>query len=165
MGEPTPNLLLRQWAVTDEKIQTWNDYNANLLSLDEKLTNTQTVLWTGANYPAGAPASPIIPTKKLSECRNGWILRWSDFDTGVGSNEYDFFETYISKNRGVELSSKASLFVIPTSLSTTVSSYVNKRLYIYDDKIVGHDDNSATGNGSSPTYGSNDVVLRAVVEF
>jgi hypothetical protein len=34
-----------------------------------------------------------------------------------------------------------------------------KKLYVYDDKLVGHDDNKSADNGS------NDVVLRAVVEY
>ncbi|SMQ75977.1 hypothetical protein SAMN05444673_2595 [Bacillus sp. OV166] len=167
MGEPTPNLLLKQWAATDEKITTWTDYNNNLLAIDEKITklieNAQTVLWTGAGYPPAA--STITPTKKLSECKNGWILRWSDYDPGVGSNDYDFYESPVFKQRGVSANGKSEMFEIPTSLSATTSSYVNKRLYIYDDKIVGHDDNSVGGNGSSASYGSNDVVLREIVEF
>lgn len=164
MGAPTPNLLLKQWESTDEKIQTWTDYNSNLLTLDAKLANVQTVLWTGAGYPPAS--STITPTKKLSECRNGWILLWSDFDTGTGSNDYDFFETTVCKYRGTGIfNGKTGLFIIPTSLNTTQSSYVNKRLAIYDDKIIGHDDNVATGNGSNPSYGSNDVCLRAVLEW
>ncbi|MBT2735131.1 hypothetical protein [Bacillus sp. ISL-7] len=163
MGTPTPNLLLKQWQATDTKLQTWTDYNETLNILDTEITTIkayeQNVLWTGASYPSGAPAAPVVPTKKLSECRNGWIICWSDYNPGEGSNDYDFVTNVIPKWYGAAMNGKSHLFTIPIGLSSTEYTITNKRLYIYDDKIVGHDDNSAA------TIIANDAVIRAILEW
>jgi hypothetical protein len=116
----------------------------------------QTSLWAGAAYMVAS--STVTPTKKLSQCKHGWILVWSDYDPGVGANDYDFIYSYIPKYAGV-LNGKSHLFPLPISLSSTAYASTGKRLYIYDDKLVGHDDNSASGSNT------NDVCLRAVLEW
>ena len=92
---------------------------------------TQTSLWTGAAYPAAV--TTITPTKTLSNCKNGWVLVWSDYVAGVGSNDYDFFYSYVPKytSAGGTVPNGAShLYTIATSLNSTKSDYANKRLYI-----------------------------------
>jgi hypothetical protein len=157
----TPNLLLKQWQATDTKLQTWTDYNENLNKLDTEIAKlyVQDALWTGAGYPPGPPASALVPTKKLSECQNGWIIIWSDYDPGVGSNDYDFVTHVIPKWYGTAMNGKSHLFTIPIALSASTYTLTNKRLYIYDDKIVGHDDNV------SASTGTNDAVIRAILEW
>jgi hypothetical protein len=144
--------------------RTWfgSVHTAVFKGWNEVVTNnmTQAELWTGAGYPPAA--STIPPTKKLSECRNGWILVWSDFVPGTGANDYDFYTSVVPKYYGTAQNGKSHLFVIPTSLGTTAFSTTGKRLYIYDDKIVGHDDNSFNGTNN---VGSAGVCLRAVIEW
>lgn len=126
------------------------------------LVNSSNALWTGASYPPAA--STITPTKPLSQCRNGWIIIWSDF-TNPTANNYDFFTSVIPKYYGSAFNGCSHLFVIPTSFSSTTTSNTlvttGKRLYIFDDHIVGHDDN---GTSSEP-LGPKNVVIRAVIEW
>jgi hypothetical protein len=114
----------------------------------------QTTLYTSTGIYLVA-AQTVTPTKKLSECKNGWILIWSDYDPGTGSNDYDWStNTFIPKFMGVTQNGQANLFAVP---STSTGTVITKKAYVYDDKIVGHDDNQLNG--------ANDVVLRYVIEW
>lgn len=162
MGEPTPNLLLKQWAATDEKIQTWTDYNSTLLTLDGEIAtiknNAQNVLWNGtAAYPTGA--TTLTPTKKLSECRNGWMLLWSDYDPGTGPNDYNFLVSYIPKSFAALFNGKEMYFPLIGGISDTTISSTGKIISVFDDKITGSDANGSSDNGSI------DVCLRRIIEW
>jgi hypothetical protein len=116
----------------------------------------QSILWSGAAYMTAT--SIVTPTTPLSRCRNGWILVWSDYDPGTGSNDYDIAYSFIPK--GTPFSNgESGLFSIPNFLSASASSLILKRLYVSDTKLVGHTDNNST------TTGTYDVVLRYVMEW
>jgi hypothetical protein len=120
--------------------------------------NPQDELWTGTYFMMGDQI--ITPSKKLSECRNGWELIWSDYDPGQGSNDYDFScSTTIPKYMAEKFSNKAILANIPNFLSDTASTTINKRLYVTDSTLKGHDDNNKAATNT------NDVVLRAILEY
>lgn len=126
--------------------------------LEQYDDTTKTELWTGAFYPVASHT--ITPSKKLSECRNGWILLWSDYDSGSGANDYDFTYCYIPKYSGIGfMSGKQHSFSLASFSSPTTNTTIVKKLYIYDDKVVGHDD-----NGLDTTL-TNDVCLRAILEW
>lgn len=120
------------------------------------------VLWSGKLYPN---ANHIItPTKKLSECRNGWMLLWCDYDPDTGTaNDADLATTMIPKCRydGEVWNGKNFLCDVPrfygSAADTSAEKRITKTLAIYDNKIVG---NVINGQGDR-----NDVVLRAVYEF
>lgn len=112
---------------------------------------TQGVLWSGSYYPNGA--TTITPSKKLSQCSNGWILVWSDFDTPNTPNDYDWSYTYIPKFLGANNNGQGHLWSVPKTPALSVV----KRGNVYDDKIVGHDDNALNGG--------DDVVLRYILEW
>ncbi len=123
--------------------------------------NAPPVLWSGSYYMNGNQT--ITPSKKLSECRNGWCLLWSDYDSATGAPvDGDVVATYIPKRcYNVEnWTGHSWLFEIPTDVSSA-SPYAEtrciKKLYVWDDRIVGN-----AVNNQSPR---NDVVLRAVYEF
>jgi hypothetical protein len=112
----------------------------------------QTVLWTGARYLTSDQT--IIPTKKLSQTKNGWLLIWSDFDPGqTNPNDYDWSTSNIPKYITTISNGANHLWTVPKTPSSTIV----KRGNVYDDKIVGHDDNIANG--------ADDVVLRFVLEW
>lgn len=117
-------------------------------------------LWKGGQYPNAS--ANIAPTKNLSECRNGWILLWSDYDASTKTvNDFDFFTSVIYKCKpdGTKWNGESFNFSIPNYITTEEASdaRIMKKLKIYDNKIVGYNENSV-GN-------RNDVVLRAVMEF
>lgn len=128
--------------------------------------NSPAPLWTGAMYMTSTNSTPqtVTPSKKLSECRNGWLLLWSDYDPGEGANDADFVTTMIPKRNatGGTWGGKSFLCDIPRyvgsdSTDTSTEKRIIKVLYVHDDCIKGSYQN-ASGD-------RNDVVLRAVYEF
>lgn len=121
------------------------------------------VLWSGKLYPNANHT--ITPSKKLSECRTGWMLLWSDYDPDASTaNDADFVTTMIPKYRydGEVWNGKNFLCDIPrfygsNADDTSTEKRIMKTLTIYDDKIVGNVTNSKGDR--------TDVVLRAVYEF
>ena len=120
------------------------------------------VLWSGKLYPNANHT--ITPSKKLSECRNGWMLLWCDYDADTSTvNDADFATTMIPKYRydGTAWDGKNFLCDVPrfygSATDTSLEKRITKTLAIYDNKIVGNTINSQGDR--------NDVVLRAVYEF
>lgn len=126
-----------------------------------------TPLWTGKLYMAGTDSTPqtVTPSKKLSECRNGWLLLWSDYDPDTSTaNDADFATTIIPKSNatGGNWNGKSFLCDIPRYIGSNVNDVDTERrimkiLYIYDNYIKGSPNNNKDDR--------NDVVLRAVYEI
>lgn len=117
-------------------------------------------LWSGGYLMTAGHT--VTPSKKLSECRNGWLLLWSDYDPGVQINNTDFHADVIFKKAytGQNWAGGEWYFDIPrysAGTATDSESRIIKLLKIYDNKIVGTENNAV-----SPR---NDVVLRTVYEF
>lgn len=126
---------------------------------------TSMILWSGSAYMQSTNSTPqvVIPSKKLSQCRTGWMLLWSDYDPGDGANDSDFCTTFIPKftPSGGTWGGKAFYCDIPmyvgsdaTDLSTEKRCI--KPIYVHDDCLKGSYQNTSGGR--------NDVVLRAVYE-
>ena len=120
------------------------------------------VLWSGKLYPNATHT--ITPSKKLSECKTGWMLLWCDYDSDTSTvNDADFATTMIPKCRydGDSWNGKNFLCDVPryygSATDTSLEKRITKTLAIYDDKIVGNTINSQSDR--------NDVVLRAIYEF
>ena len=123
-------------------------------------------LWSGTSYLSSSNGTPqtVTPKKKLSECRTGWLLLWSDQDPGVGPNDSDFCTTVIPKYTpsGGTWGGKAFYCDIPMYVgSDTDNLSTEKRcikpIYVHDNKIAGSYQNTSAGR--------NDVVLRAIYEI
>lgn len=117
------------------------------------------ILWMGEYWITDTQT--VTPSKPLSQCRNGWVLVWSDYDTAnEKASNGDCFTTVIPKwnPSHVKWSGQSFIAVIPTNLSDTGTvSFAGKRLYVHDTKITGN-----TVNDVAP---SNDVCLRAIYEY
>lgn len=107
-------------------------------------------LWQGFHHMAGKET--VTPSKSLSQCNNGWVLVWSDWDDGVGTQDWNFCFTYIPKNTPWK-NGKNHTF----PLSAGEDTWAIKTLYVYDTYFRGNDTNKNGGN-----Y---DVILRAVLEY
>jgi len=144
--------------------EDFGELQADVNELQSKVTvlesKTDEALWTGANTMGDG--ATIIPSKKLSECKNGWLLVWSDYDdaTAAGVNA-EFVTTYIPKNLQKDFGINAGLhlFPIPTAIVTNGSYTMTvKRVSATDDTIYGNVANTATDAGK-------DTALRAVYEY
>ena len=117
------------------------------------------ILWMGEYWCTDTQT--VTPSKALSECRNGWVLVWSDYDTAnEKSTNGDCFTTVIPKwnPNHVKWSGQSFIAAVPSGLNDSgVVSFAGKRLYVHDTKITGH-----TVNDVAP---SNDVCLRAIYEY
>ncbi|MBT2722321.1 hypothetical protein [Bacillus sp. ISL-46] len=119
----------------------------------------QAVLWSGASYVG--VGQTITPTKKLSNCRNGWLLIWSDYDPGVGANNWGIASTPIFKASAALFNGAENTFDVSNSLTTSTINMTGKSINVYDDKIMGTALNDPTDN----TNNSSDVCLRYIIEF
>lgn len=118
-------------------------------------------LWTGSYYmTAGHTATP---SKKLSQCEHGWMLLWSDYDPDTGTVNNSDFATTMIPNRswaGATWNGAAFYCDVPrysAGTATDSESRIIKVVNVYDNKIVGSDNNNAAPR--------NDVILRAIYEF
>lgn len=147
-------LLLNMEDASGGAIQTYQIYGEH---------NKPGVLWSGALYMSSVQT--VTPSKKLSECRTGWMLLWSDYDPDTNTvNDSEFYTTFIPRMTptGGTWSAKHFYFDIPRTSGSdntvvTLEKRILKGLYVHDDKLVGH----AINNQDTRT----DVVLRAVYEF
>lgn len=128
--------------------------------------NDPNPLWSGAMYMSSSNGTPqtVKPSKKLSECRTGWLLLWSDYDPGGSANDADFATTMIPKNNpsGSTWGGKSFLCDIPryvgsNSEDVDTERRIIKPIYVHNDRIEGSYQNAYDER--------NDVVLRAVYEF
>jgi hypothetical protein len=114
--------------------------------------DTQDELWSGVYFMQ--EGQTVTPTKKLTDCRNGWILVWSDYDdVGNKANNYDFHYSYVPKFIATKHNGSGHLFSVPRTPDGLIVKYVN----IANDKI--------TGVAGNELPDDNDVVLRYVLEW
>jgi phage minor structural protein len=132
-----------------------NDPNFGLNGKKIVTESAQNALWTGVVYPQAS--NTIYPSKKLSECNNGWLLVWSDYDVGVGPNNIHFAQSVIHKGQVKDFPiNGGTLFTVPGTDAAT-NDFVNKAMIVRDDRLTGYDVNTQNGG--------NDIVLRAIYEF
>jgi hypothetical protein len=109
----------------------------------------QIPLWEGNVYPLSEDT--ITPSKRLSECANGWLLRWQRRTaSGLENNNYQY--TYIPKIH--LLSSNGGVRVV---LGSTGGTYVFKYIYVDANKITGHATNEQDNN--------HNIALSGVFEY
>lgn len=117
-------------------------------------------LWVGTSYMNGEQSITI--SKKLSECQNGWMLEWCDFDASTNTaNNFNYVQTPVYKrNRLGDWVGQNMMFALPVYIANdgTGAVVTIKQLIISDDTITGHVANGVGANNQ-------DVVLRAVYEF
>ena len=151
MGSGSSDVFFRN--TTSNKYLTLNN-NGNLI-YDGKNVAFQSqseALWQG--YHHMSKNETVTPSKKLSQCANGWIIVWSDWNDGGKGENFNFVYSYVPKNTPWK---SGQNHTFPLSAGEGDKGYTCKTLYIYDDKFTGHDTNK---QGSA--Y---DIVIRAVLEY
>lgn len=129
-------------------------YSGTLTAIDVyRLNNTGEKL--ADRMPGGAFMTgdqTITPSKKLSECLNGWVIEWQGFRSGKPTNG-DYTYTMIPKIHGTAHSGAVmSVLVVGEG-----GGIFRKILYVRDNNFSGH-----SNNGSSP---ANTAVLTAVYSY
>lgn len=137
-----------------DRTGTWDTFRVKdgvgYLNSKPVILDSSQVLWEGQTY-LNAPAV-ITPSIKLTDCPNGWVLIWSDYDSDTSTaNNFDWYFSIIHKTFN-------SYGGIRIHVPNSDNSYGNKYLYCTGTEIKGSPENNANGT-------SKDVVLRQVVAF
>ena len=111
---------------------------------------TPPLLWSGTLYMTETHFAN--PSKSISSCRNGWVLYWSDYTSGVANN-YDWNMTFIPKSAVTQNINGFHAVVGTDSNQAPISKY----LYFRDTQILGASGNSSGNRGNA--------VLRAIYEW
>lgn len=135
----------------------------NINNLNTEITNLKkapTALWTGANLMGDG--ATVTPSKKLSACKNGWILIWCGYNTtdGIATNTR-FNSVVVPKTLLDTIPANYMPFYCDLVHNVYTSGNVEynaKMVQIYDDKIVGFAGNVATDYGKG-------FCLKQVIEF
>lgn len=99
-------------------------------------------LWEGGQHMTSNHV--VTPTAKLSDCLNGWLLRWQRYNPGVGLDSSRYFYQPISK---LHPSGKGITTYISAPASDTNNGGVpaaTKYVYVTDTTITGYDANSVS---------------------
>lgn len=99
-------------------------------------------LWDGAQYMTSYQI--VTPMAKLSDCLNGWLLRWQRYNPGVGLDSSRYFYQPITKGHP---SGKGITTYISAPASDTNNGGVpaaTKYVYVTDTTITGYDANSVS---------------------
>lgn len=116
------------------------------------------ILWSGGYYMTSGHTIKLA--EKITNQCNGINLVFSEYYDGESKNQ-SFVSFFISKRLISNHGGRGHCFQMSTSNLNYVAT---KYLYISDDKIVGHDNNSLTGTGNSGIkYTNNRFVLRYVI--
>lgn len=112
----------------------------------------------GGVYPP--PTNVIFPNKKLSECRNGWALTWTGYESGQATDSL-VQTTYIPKKSytGNNWNGEQISFPLISAYAadTTAPEFCTKTFTVTDTSLTSGSYN-ATGNARK-------IVLRSIQEY
>lgn len=136
----------------------------DIAGLDTRIDKLETVtyspLWEGAKTMGGSDV--ITPSKKLDDCRNGWLLVWSGYNTSTNkATETRLQFTYIPKNLMANLTVESMPIysnLIYTYYESGNFDVTAKLVTVTDEKITGFAGNVATDFGKG-------ICLMAVMEW
>lgn len=142
--ELSGDLKVQYWAYAKQFVQDGQHVFAHY---------TPPELWSGAAYMTGTQT--ITPSKSLANCRNGWMLAWSDYTNGVANN-YDWVFTPIPKSAisaGVN-----GMHAMVANSNAANAPMLSKYIYVgTGTSIVGQNNNNGAG--------LDNIVLRKVYEW
>lgn len=151
--------------ITRSADNVWRYYEWFRSSLNDtasrKVYHEQKVLWgsdlTSGMYMTNGHTATL--TEKISEQANGVELVFCYYN-GTNDTHWAWQTFFVSKKLVALEPGGGHVFRLANGKFGSVGT---KYLYINDDRIVGHADNSLTGAGSGITYANNKFVLRYVI--
>ncbi len=124
-----------------------------------KTTDSNKVLWTGEELMG--QGTTIELDELISEQPSGIVLVFSFYNVANGTvTNYDWHSFFVPKFMATNLSSVGHHFIMSRAGFGNVA---DKYLRIYDNKIVGEANNTASGTASGISFNSNYFVLRYVI--
>ena len=137
------------------------DWQGNIDLPDGYIHGKQNILWSGGYYMTSGHIARL--SEPISAQSNGIVLLWSAYVSGDQSpiKNVHWVSYFIPRNF-VQPPYEGGGFGIPL-VASNFSNIGMKYVYVYDNRIVGNDDNSATGTASGITYKNNHWVLRFVI--
>lgn len=152
----------RDIARGEDNVWTYYNWFRSTLTptVSKKVYHEQKVLWggdmTSGMYMTGGHTANL--TETVSSQPHGIVLVFSYYN---GTSDTNFnWQCFFVPKQLVSLSSSGHTFTLGRGKFSAVAT---KYLYIYDNRIVGHDDNNATGTENGITYANNKFVLRYVI--
>ncbi|NCU15896.1 hypothetical protein GWR18_14630 [Lactobacillus paracasei] len=130
-------------------------YNTSSLDAEKiyQLNNVSNPLWQGVSLLGwSGDAQSVTPSKKITDCLNGWKLVWGEYSNGTFSGT-GIRETEISKTSVLKYPGAGRILSIMNYGNANCSKYV----YAYADHIDGNTKNSDGASGG--------VVLVGVYEY
>ena len=117
------------------------------------------VLWSGANYMTEVQTAVL--SEPILAQPHGVVLVFSAYEDGAAKN-WAMSTHFVSKSQVASYGGSSHIFSGPSN--ALFGRFWGKWLYIHNDKIVGHVDNTKSGTGvSGVAYNNMSVVLRHVV--
>lgn len=117
-----------------------------------------TVLWSGAYYMNASQTASL--SELVSKQLTGILLVFSAYSDSTAQN-YNWNSFFVSKKHVISHAGAGCTFVM---CGSNFGNMCTKYLYISDDKIVGNDNNTASGTATSGiTFNNSTFVLRYVI--
>lgn len=133
--------------------------NAFTIGVGGEITSCRggNVLWTGGYYMTSGHTATFTDNQKISDQLSGVVLVWSAYESGA-VKDYDWTYYFVPKWH-IFMHEGQSVDILMTNNTIASNVMCRKLVYVYDNRIVGNDNNTATGTG----YANNAKVLRAVI--
>lgn len=138
-----------------QKKVTFNDD----VVINGQVTLKQNVLWSGTVWPTADQTATF--SGKVSEQTNGIVLVWSRYVDGEGAKDDQFVSCFVPKKLVAQKEGKGHTFTLFANSFSNVSS---KYVYISNNRLTGHVNNTETGTGTiGLKYNNKYFALRYVI--
>lgn len=132
--------------------------NTGIVNINGRQYGANKVLWSGAYWMTEAQTANLSET--VAAQPNGIVLVFSFYGSSGAENKV-FHSFFIPKSLVAGQEGMPHCFFLN---NTTFSYVASKYLYIYNNKITGHENNDGSGTGSSGIkYNNSNYVLRYVI--
>lgn len=157
LGVLTPNIKF-----SSSGMGTIDAYNGILVTTsigsNSWSTPAGTVLWSSGGWHMVANQTANL-AYNVSTCPTGIVLHWQPYTSSTTQN-YNHTYYFVPKTH---VASYNGTGVVVQLGNHDFSNMASKYLYISNDHITGHANNTATGTGSGITYANNKWVLTQII--
>lgn len=121
-------------------------------------TPAGTVLWSSGGWAMAADQTAPL-SYNVSTCPTGIVLHWQPYTSSTLRNYYHHWQ-FVPKE---QVASYAGTTADVTLSSSKFASVATKTVYVSDNRVTGHADNTATGTANGITYANSQWVLTQII--